>query len=170
MTDIPLNKASLARALGITRQTINTWIKRGDLVFDSSGKMSVDDFNRQLGDKLHPVSKIRKEKYSPIFNNAETETEEAELDFHAARTIREIAEAKTAEYKLNILKNEYIERKYVEKLIFERGRQFRDGVITVSRRIAPKIAGKKSVKEIEELINEEMRQMLHDFAKLPLIE
>lgn len=170
MTDTPLTKAALARALGIKRQTINTWIKRGDLVFDSSGKMSVDEFNRQLGHKLHPVSKIRTEKYSPIFNEVKTESEETELDFHAARTIREIAEAKTAEFKLNILKNDYVERDQVEKLIFERGRQFRDGLVSMSRRIAPQIAGNTDIPEIEKIIANEVRSTLEEFCKLPQLQ
>ncbi len=170
MTDIPLTKAKLAKALEITRQTINTWIKRGDLVFDETGKMSVDEFNRQLGHRLHPVSKIRDEKYSPQFLEAKTDVEETELDFHAARTIREIAEAKTAEYKLNILRGEYVERSVVEKIIFERARQFRDGVVVCSRRIAPDVIGKESITEIEAIIQKELRVMLEQFAKFPVIE
>lgn len=170
MTDIPLTKAALARELGVKRQTINTWIKRGDLVFDQSGKMSVDEFNKQLGNKLHPVSKIRNEKYSPIFNKAEKDTEEADLDFHAARTIREIAEAKTAEFRLHILKNDYVEKEQVNKVIFERARQFRDMFLVCSRRIAPTIAGNSDIKEIEKILNAEFKQLLEQFAKLPVVE
>lgn len=171
MTNIPLIKSALAKKLGITRQTINTWIKRGDLVFDETGKMSVDEFNRQLGHKLHPISKIRDEKYTPIFDLArEEKSEDVELDFHAARTIREIAEAKTAEFKLNVLRGDYVEREVVEKIIFERARQFRDGVMACSRRIAPNVAGMESIQEIEALIQKELRVMLEQFAKLPVIE
>lgn len=63
-----------------------------------------------------------------------------------------------------------VELSLVEKIIFERGRQFRDGAMAVSRRLAPLIIGIESVREVEELINAEMRQMLHDFARLPVIE
>lgn len=65
---------------------------------------------------------------------------------------------------------ELVEREQVNRLIFERGRQFRDGTMAVSRRLAPLIIGKESVREVENLINTEMRQMLHDFAQLPVIE
>jgi len=170
LTDTPLTKAKLAKELGITRQSINTWIKRGDLVFDETGKMSIDEFNRQLGNKLHPVSKIRDEKYSPIFNDLNKNVEDVELDFHAARTIREIAEAKTAEFKLNVMKGDYVEKSQVEKIIFERARQFRDGLITCKRRISPELAGIESSKDIENILDREFRILLESFAKLPVVE
>lgn len=132
--------------------------------------MSIDDFNRQLGHRLHPVSKIRQEKYSPTFLEAKPDTNDIELDFHAARTIREIAEAKTAEFKLNILKSEYVEKSQVEKLIFERGRQFRDGMMSLSRRLAPELAGLDGMKEIESVLDREFRLLLENFSKLPVIE
>ena len=170
MTDTPLAKAKLAKELGITRQSINTWIKRGDLVFDETGKMSIDEFNRQLGNKLHPVSKIRDEKYSPIFNDLNKNVEDVDLDFHAARTIREIAEAKTAEFKLNVMKGDYVEKSQVEKIIFERARQFRDGLMTCKRRISPELAGIESSKDIENILDREFRILLESFAKLPVVE
>ena len=170
MTDTPLAKAKLAKELGITRQSINTWIKRGDLVFDETGKMSIDEFNRQLGNKLHPVSKIRDEKYSPIFNDLNKNVEDVDLDFHAARTIREIVEAKTAEFKLNVMKGDYVEKSQVEKIIFERARQFRDGLMTCKRRISPELAGIESSKDIENILDREFRILLESFAKLPVVE
>ena len=170
MTDTPLTKAKLAKELGITRQSINTWIKRGDLVFDETGKMSIDEFNRQLGNKLHPVSKIRDEKYSPIFNDLNKNVEDVDLDFHAARTIREIAEAKTAEFKLNVMKGDYVEKSQAENIIFERARQFRDGLMTCKRRISPELAGIESSKDIENILDREFRILLESFAKLPVVE
>jgi len=170
LTDTPLTKAKLAKELGITRQSINTWIKRGDLVFDETGKMSIDEFNRQLGNKLHPVSKIRDEKYSPIFNDLNKNVEDVDLDFHAARTIREIAEAKTAEFKLNVMKGDYVEKSQVEKIIFERARQFRDGLMTCKRRVSPELAGIESSKDIETILDREFRILLESFAKLPVVE
>jgi len=170
LTNIPLTKAKLAKELGITRQSINTWIKRGDLVFDETGKMSIDEFNRQLGHRLHPVSKIRDEKYSPIFNDLNKNVEDVDLDFHAARTIREIAEAKTAEFKLNVMKGDYVEKSQVEKIIFERARQFRDGLMTCKRRVSPELAGIESSKDIETILDREFRILLESFAKLPVVE
>lgn len=170
MTNIQLTKAKLAKELGITRQTINTWVNRGDLIFDETGKMSVDEFNKQLGDRLHPKSKIRDDKYSPIFDNVEDKSEEIDLDYHAARTIREIAEAKIAEHKLNVMRGDFVEKSVVEKILFERARQFRDGVTATSKRIAPLVVGKESLKEIETLIDTELTYMLDQFSKLPVIE
>lgn len=61
-------------------------------------------------------------------------------------------------------------REHVEKLVFERARQFRDGLLTCSRRIAPDIAGKDDVKQIEDILYKEFRLLLEGFAKLPVIE
>ena len=173
LTNIPLNKSKLAEALGITKQTINTWIKRGNLVFDDTGKMSIDEFNRQLGDKLHPSSKIINEKYIPIFADAvesASNNDDAMLDYHAARTIREIAEARSAEFKLNVMKNDYVEKSQVEKIIFERSRQFRDILMNCSRRVAPEVAPMTDIKQIEQLLEREFRAVLDQFSKLPVVD
>jgi len=61
-------------------------------------------------------------------------------------------------------------RDVVEKIIFERARQFRDGVIATSRRIAPDVIGKDSIVEIESIVQKELRVMLEQFAKLPVVE
>lgn len=170
MTNIPLNKSKLADALGITRQTIHTWEKRGDLVFDKTRKMSVDEFNRQLGSKLHPRSKIKKEKYTPISNeiNTEEKNEDIDLDYHAARTIREIAEARTAEFKLEVLRGDYLAFKLAEKIMFERARACRDALMTSAKRNAPLLAGKKDIADIEEFLVKEYRMILDQFSKMPL--
>jgi len=57
----------------------------------------------------------------------------------------------------------------VERAIFERGRQFRDGLMTLSRRISPDLVNKSNT-EIESILSEELRQTLIGFTKLPVIE
>jgi len=48
----------------------------------------------------------------------------------------------------------------VEKLIFERGRQFRDGLITCARRIAPEVASNDDITEVEKILTREFRSIL----------
>ncbi|PTQ83680.1 hypothetical protein [Nitrosomonas ureae] len=73
-----------------------------------------------------------------------------------------------AEYSKFI--GELVARDHVEKIVFERARQFRDGLLTCSRRIAPEISGKEDVKQIEDILYKEFRLLLEGFAKLPIIE
>ena len=58
----------------------------------------------------------------------------------------------------------------MDKVIFEHARQFRDGLITLSRRIAPDLASINDVKQIESLLNKEHRLILEQFSKLPVID
>ncbi len=50
-----------------------------------------------------------------------------------------------------------VEKKAVEKIMFGRARQFRDGLMTCSRRIAPELAGQTNISEIERLLSREFR-------------
>lgn len=58
----------------------------------------------------------------------------------------------------------------VERIIFERGRQFRDGLLSLSRRLAPELIGNNDISTVESQLNREFRQLLENFARLPVIE
>lgn len=184
-----VSQAEFARVIGVTAPTVGEFKRDERLVIQyTAGRdkvlvnESIDKLNATM--KLHGVFRNRqaekeKERIEKPIEELKTEvsstqldleTDDAETLFRNAKALKEKALALQVAAEHEKFIGTLIEKSYVEKVIFERGRQFRDGVITASRRIAPKIAGKKSVKEIEELINAEMRQMLHDFSKLPLIE
>tara|TARA_R110002073_G_scaffold60006_1_gene150843 strand:- start:657 stop:827 length:171 start_codon:yes stop_codon:yes gene_type:complete len=50
--------------------------------------------------------------------------------------------------------------------MFERASQFRDGLMTCSRRIAPELAGMEDIKEIEVVLSREFRALLENFVKM----
>ena len=72
------------------------------------------------------------------------------------------------DYEVNL--GELVRRDHVEKIVFERSRQFRDGLMSCSRRIAPEIAGNNNISEIESILNRDFKGLLQNFSKLPVIE
>ena len=97
------------------------------------------------------------------------ETKDADELFKNARALREKAAALQAAAEHEKFIGSLVEKSVVEKIIFERARQFRDGVIATSRRIAPDVIGKESIVDIEAIVQKELRGMLEQFAKLPVI-
>ena len=95
------------------------------------------------------------------------ETKDADTLYRNARALRLKAEALQAEAEHEKFIGTLIERKAVEKFVFESARQFRDGLMTCSRRIAPELAGEEDINEIERLLSREFRALLENFAKMP---
>lgn len=73
-----------------------------------------------------------------------------------------------ADYEKSIGK--LVEREYVEKILFERARQFRDQLTTLSRRLAPSITVIQNPREVEDILSQEFRDILENFSKLPIVE
>lgn len=164
------SKAEFSRKYGYSKAAVTQFDKAKKLVYVAPGIIDFEASIRLINDTSDPARIDVKHRHAMKRGETEISISDVHGSFQKARAIKEKYLAMMARLEFEKEEGLLIEKSYVEKVIFERGRQFRDGVITASRRIAPKIAGKESVKEIEELINAEMRQMLHDFAKLPLIE
>ena len=95
--------------------------------------------------------------------------EAADELFKNARALREKAAPLQAAAEYEKFIGSLVARDVVEKIIYERARQFRDGVIVTSRRIASDVVGEESISEIESIVQNELRVMLEQFAKLPVI-
>ncbi|WP_230690847.1 hypothetical protein, partial [Streptococcus pneumoniae] len=52
-----VSQASLARALGVTRQAVHDLIRRGVLVPDADGRFDVDRSRAQIADRVRPSGK-----------------------------------------------------------------------------------------------------------------
>lgn len=92
------------------------------------------------------------------------------MTYQEARTKREIAEAALAEVKLMERERELVKLELVNKLIFDRSRQFRDGLMGVARKAAPLVSTKTDIKEIEQILTQEFRHILQEFGRLPLVK
>lgn len=170
-----VTQAEFARVIGIKPSTV--WeLKRDDkLVIEYRGGHDRVLVNESI-EKLNKAMSLRN-----AFNDGNTEivddvsqlnleSKNAQELYNNAKALKEKALALQADVDYKKAIGELVEREVVEKIIFERARQFRDGVTATSKRIAPLIVGKESLKEIESLIDEELRYMLDQFSKLPVIE
>ncbi|NBQ69560.1 MAG: hypothetical protein EBU46_12335, partial [Nitrosomonadaceae bacterium] len=98
------------------------------------------------------------------------ETTDADELFKNSRALKEKSAALQAEAERQKFIGELVLKSDIEKIIFERGRQFRDGLIALSRRLAPELAGLTEITEIEQLLTREHRAVLMEFSRLPVIE
>lgn len=145
-----------------------TQTKEGRITGNSGGKKSKQDsqnneteiISSDMAELVHKVNE----------SQLDLETTNADELFKNARALKEKASALQAAAEHEKFIGSLVERSVVEKIIFERGRQFRDGVVVCSRRIAPDVIGKESITEIEAIIQKELRVMLEQFARLPVIE
>lgn len=183
----------LAKQLGISRELLHRHIKRGcptDSVESAIEWRSKNlDHTQTKQGRITGNSGGKKSKLDSQVNNNEVvssdmavllqkvtdtqldlETTDADLLFKNSRALREKSAALQAEAERQKFIGELVLREHVERIIFERGRQFRDGLLSLSRRLAPELAGKDDISAIESKLNGEFRQILVQFAKLPVIE
>lgn len=90
--------------------------------------------------------------------------------YNNARALREKAAALQADADYQKSIGKLVEREHVDKIIFERSRQFRDILMASSRRLAPELATITDIKQIEQLLEKEHRSVLDQFSKLPVVE
>ena len=188
-----MTQTDYAKYKGVHKSRVTQWKKDGRLVFSDDGKfILVAESDVRLketvnlngyANSVHAAAeraeineRIEQEKsYEELKNSVsntqlDLETKDADELFKNARALREKASALQAAAEHEKFIGSLVEKAAVEKIIFERGRQFRDGVMATSRRIAPEIIGKESLVEIESIIQKELRGMLEEFAKLSVIE
>lgn len=187
-----MTQAEFARYKGVSKALVTRWKQEGRLVMTADGKrILVNESNQKLKDTSSPsgylnsihAAEKRKSKGADVQEDEFTELKESvkdvQLDLETknadellknARALREKAAALQLSAEHEKFIGSLVEREQVEKLIFERGRQFRDGLVSMSRRIAPQIAGNTDISEIEKIIANEVRSTLEDFCKLPQLQ
>ena len=195
MTKLPnmMTQTEYAKYKSVHKSRVTQWKKDGRLVFSADGKfILVAESDARLketvnlngyANSVHAAAeraeineRIEQEKSYEELKSAVTntqldlETKDADELFKNARALREKAAALQAAAEHEKFIGSLVEKSVVEKIIFERARQFRDGVMATSLRIAPDVIGKESITEIEAIVQKELRGMLEQFAKLPVIE
>ncbi len=83
-----------------------------------------------------------------------------------ARTRREVAEASTAELKLEEMSGRLVKRSEVERAAFEAGRLLRDMVLSVPTKVAAEVAAMDDPRIVEARIRQELRHVLDELARL----
>lgn len=187
-----LTKSEYAKYKGVSKPMVSKWLKDGRLVmtpdwefvlvnesdarikltkslngsfYDQKAKADREIINKNIEEK--GLTELTQEV---SYQQLDLDTEDAEVLFKNARALREKAAALQAAAEHEKFMGELVSRDHIEKIVFERARQFRDGLLTCSRRIAPDIASKDDVNEIQNILQKEFRLMLEQFSKLPVVE
>lgn len=187
-----LSKSEYAKYKGVSKPMVSKWWKDGRLIMTPDDKfvlVNESDARIQLTKSLNgsfydQKAKVEREIINKNieekglteltdevkYQQLDLDTEDAEVLFKNARALREKAAALQAAAEHEKFIGELVSREHVEKIVFERARQFRDGLLTCARRIAPDIIGSDDVNQVQNLLNKEFRLMLEQFSKLPVVE
>ena len=183
-----MRTSDLAEKLGISQQMCNRLKKRGmpcdslqsaiewrkrNLDTTQTKSWRIDGNQSMKPVSVETTAETRTfEELQAAVSNAQLDLETTDADelYKNSRALKEKALALQAAAEHEKFIGSLVERSVAEKIIFERARQFRDGVVVCSRRIAPDVIGKESITEIESIIQKELRVMLEQFARLPVIE
>ena len=171
----------LAKLLGISHQFCNRLKKRGmpTVTIEAAiewRRKSIDvrqtkhwridgnpgkHANETLAIRNKPIEELKRDVNA---TQLDLETKDADTLFKNARVLKEKALALQAaaehEQQIGLL----IEKKIVEKVAFDAARQFRDGLMICSVRLAPEIACQTDITKIEMLLNREFRELLENFV------
>lgn len=187
-----MTQAEFARYKGVSKPMVTRWKQEGRLIMTADGKrILVNESNQRLKDTASPAgytnsihAAARKNKSLESdqeipFTKLKDQVKESQLDlettnaddlFKNSRALKEKAAALQAAAEYEKFIGELVDSKYVEKILFERGRQFRDGLVSCSRRLSPALASEEDILKIEKILIGEFRTMLDQFSKLPEVE
>lgn len=170
------SQAQFAQQYGYSRAAVTQFKQANRLVFKSDGVLDFAASKQKIHDTSDPARKASTDRHKMerekrgMVEPEKQESHDTGNAFHNAKTVKEKYLALQAKLDYEVSSGQLIEKSVVEKILFERARQFRDGVTATSKRIAPFVVGKESLKEIESLIDTELTYMLDQFSKLPVIE
>lgn len=187
-----MTQTEYANYKGVHKSRVTQWKQDGRLVFSVDGKfVLVDESDERVkntadlngwANSVHAAAeraeidkKILEEKTfealkaDVISTQLDLETTNADELFKNSRALKEKSSALQAAAEHEKFIGELVEKSQIEKIIFERARQFRDGLMTCKRRVSPELAG-ADVNDIESILDREFRSLLESFAKLPVIE
>ncbi|MBP9871579.1 MAG: hypothetical protein KBC53_08820 [Nitrosomonas sp.] len=186
-----LTRSEYALYKGVSKPMVSKWFKDGRLVMtpderfvlvnesDARIKLTASLNNsfieKKAGEEKERVNKIIEEKglteltQEVNYHQLDLGSKDAQVLFNNARALKEKAAALQAAAEHEKFIGDLVEKSQVEKIIFERARQFRDGLITCKHRISPELAGIESSKDIENILDREFRILLAGFAKLPVV-
>lgn len=181
--------SELSKQLGISQQMCNRLKKRGmpcdtlqraiewrkrnlDITQTKSWRIDGNQGVKPVSVETTEETRTFEELQIAVSNSKQLNLNGSDADelYKNSRALKEKALALQAAAEHEKFIGSLVEKAAVEKIIFERGRQFRDGLMGCSRRIAPDLIGETNISVIENRLNREFRQMLEQFARLPVIE
>lgn len=166
-----MTQAEFARRKGVSRQAINDLVTRGIIPL-INGKIDPDVAElkmqqhldpgraRTLGNEPEPTPSAPPAASAP----ASPDAPEKAMSYQAARTMREIAEAKRSQINLQREMGVLVDRAGVERAAMDAGRLLRDTQAALASRLAPKLATMTDTGEIRTLLETELRRSAEQMA------
>jgi len=175
-----MNKTQLAHGLGISRRMVYKLMEKG-MPTDSLQaaqewrQKNINPFmakNNRIDGNTGTKQRIQDKplnqlKESVAATQLSLETGDAKQLYANARALKEKYSALLAVAKREKLAESLVSKAEVEKFLFETTLQLRDGLMSCARRIAPEVAGRTNVTEIESILTREHRLLLENLAKMP---
>ncbi|NLT94854.1 MAG: hypothetical protein GXW85_04860 [Clostridia bacterium] len=152
ISDLIVNTDVMADLLGFTRQRVNQLDKEGVLVKAAPGRWPLAD-------------NIKKYLEFVKYGQRTSEEEEAEIQYWEEKALHEKAKRETAELKLAKMQNQLHDARDVELALTNMVVTFRNKVLSIPQKLAPKIIGLDNLAEITEAINEELYEALTELSE-----
>ncbi|MGZ0018755.1 hypothetical protein [Nitrosomonas sp. wSCUT-2] len=156
-----MKTSELSKQLGISQQMCNRLKKRGmpgdslqsaiewrkrnlDQTQTKSWRIDGNQCMKPVPNKTTGDTRTLEELQAVLNNSAQLDLETTDADklYRNARALKEKALALQASVEYEKLTGSLVEKAVIEKILFERARQFRDGVTATSKRIAPLVSRK----------------------------
>lgn len=169
-----VNASTLARELGVRPQAISDLIKRGridrgpDMLIDAEkAKASIAEKVRAFGKTAAAVTAKQKTPATPGLAGPSAPSPDV-LSYQTARANREQEEAQTARIKRLQLERRLIDREATLAAIYTAFRTLRDQAMPVGRRVAARVATMTDARDVQDLIDAELRLVFQQFAEKTL--
>lgn len=164
-----VTQADLARELGVSRQAVNDLVKRGVLVLGADRKLDLDAARVIVQERVRPSGKtasaVAASDAAPAATEAKPDNAAA---YYVAKAAREASEAGIAQLRLRQMQGELIEREPTVQATFTAFRQLRNGLTFLPRKLSGQLVGKTQPREIQQIIETEIRSALDAFQKKTL--
>lgn len=173
-----VTEAELARELGVSRQAVNKHVKAGNIEKGQDGKIDFDLACMALADRVRPSGKTVEAittpapppaQFIPATQPTQTPTEPAEPDpeaatsYHVARTLRETEMARLAKLERLEKEGKLTDAADAARAVWTAFRTLRDTVMPLGRRVASKAAHMTDPREIQIMVDAEVRAVLLSF-------
>jgi len=151
--EIIVNTDAMAKLLGFTRQRINQLAQEGILEKQAAGRWPLMKNVQRYIEYLRTGVKDR------------DADEEAQAMYWEEKALHEKAKREMAEIKLAKLKNQMHDAADVEFVLTNMLVTFRNRILSIPDKVAPKVLGVKNLSEISEVINAELLEALTELSE-----
>lgn len=151
--EIVVNTDTLAKLFGFTRQRINQLGKEGILEKQAPGRWPLMKNVQRYIDYLRTGAKDSEEE------------DEAKVKYWEEKALHERARREIAEIKLAKLKNQMHDAADVEFVMTNMLVTFRNRILAIPDKLAPRLLGVKNLYEISETIRQELQEALMELSE-----